>query len=116
MALRGEKKPPLSLMSNRQYLAYLLDRTSGADGQEVNCENYFCFEQACARDKRIVPYLFTLSKSSRSEAEGFKVFYRKYLDKAGIDAPADWDTLVASIDADPVMMVTFVAAAQYYFL
>lgn len=110
MALRSEKKSLVNLMSNRQYLDYLLERP------EISCESYFCFEQACARDKRIVPYLFTLSRCSPRELDGFRVFYKKYLDKSGIDAPADWDLLVASLESDPVLMVTFVAATQYYFL
>jgi hypothetical protein len=97
-------------MNNNQYLKYMLEKN------DIPNENYFCFEQACAQDKRIVPYLYTLSKCSKKELEGFKVFYLKYLQKAEIEVPTDWDVLISSLESDPVLMVTFIAAAQYYFL
>ena len=99
-----------NLMNNSQYIKYMLEKN------DIPYENYFCFEQACARDKRIVPYLYTLSKCSKREIDGFKVFYHKYLDKAEIDVPVDWDDFISSLESDPVHMVTFIAAAQYYFL
>lgn len=99
-----------SLMNNTQYLRYILEKN------DISYENYFCFEQACARDKRIIPYLYTLSKCTKREIDSFKIFYFKYLEKAGIDVPSDWDTFLSNVDSNPVMMVTFIAASQYYFL
>lgn len=61
----------------------------------------------------LLPYKYTFEQLSQSEISAFMIFYRVYLDKSEIDYDQlDFD----SISKDPVLLITFIMAVQYYFL
>lgn len=61
----------------------------------------------------LLPYKYTFDQLSPTEISAFMIFYKIYLDKSEIEyEELDFDT----ISKDPVLLVTFIMAAQYYFL
>lgn len=61
----------------------------------------------------LLPYKYTFENVSPSEISAFMIFYKIYLDKSEIEySDLDFD----SISRDPILLVTFIMAAQYYFL
>lgn len=71
-------------------------------------------------DHILLPYLFTLSKLTTQECEYFKMFYFNYLEKSNLHIDFPYDNLETSlieyIQKDIVLTITFIIAAQYYFL
>lgn len=61
----------------------------------------------------LLPYKYTFDQVTPQEICSFMIFYKNYLDKSEIEYDQlDFD----SISRDPILLVTFIMAAQYYFL
>ena len=67
-------------------------------------------------DDKIVPYVYTFSKSKLRDKSHFLIFYKNYLDKSDIQCDFDLDNIFDVISKDNVLLITFIIAAQYYFL
>ena len=61
----------------------------------------------------LLPYKYTFDQVTPQEISSFMIFYKNYLDKSEIEYEhLDFE----SISKDPILLVTFIMAAQYYFL
>lgn len=100
------------ILCNANYIGHMLDRWN------ITFDTLDKFKETC-NSPYLYPYIFTIMKSSEKERQGFKIFYNNYLQKSGIDPLppcANEHDLYVTIANDPVLLVTFVIAAQYYFL
>ena len=92
------------LINSSQYVDFLTDKYS------ISIDHYNDYESS---NMIIKPYLYTLSIASLREQECFWTFYINYLDKSEILIGNDH---IQCILNDNVLMLTFIIAAQYYFL
>ncbi len=67
-------------------------------------------------DDKLHPYVYTFSKSKLKDKLNFLIFYKNYLDKSDIQYDFDLDNIFDVISNDNVLLITFIIAAQYYFL
>lgn len=104
------------LICNNDYLNYFIKKHNFTEVEYTQ----FVSKQQQHPTNILLPYLFSLSKLTEQECEYFKMFYFNYLEKSNlhIDFPyADCETsLIEYIQKDIVLTITFIIAAQYYFL
>jgi len=105
------------LICNNDYLNYFIKKYNFKE------EEYTYFTSTNLKSTNLnnilLPYLFSLSKITESEYEYFKMFYFNYLEKSDlhIDFPYDdSNSLIEYIQKDIILTITFIIAAQYYFL
>ncbi len=98
-------------INNSTYLKNILDKYK-CSAQEYE---QYSRQNMCVCFKDITPYTFTLSKLTDVELENFKIFYTNYLVKSEI-YEGTIDDLCSFIQNDIVRTITFILAAQYYFL
>lgn len=93
------------IIGSRQYLEYLaLKLKKNTWPEYVKNHN---------SNDILLPYKYTFEQLSHTEIAAFMIFYKVYLDKSEIEYDKlDFD----SIAKDPILLVTFIMAAQYYFL
>jgi hypothetical protein len=104
------------LICNHDYLNYFIKKHKFTEEEYT----HFVSNHNLDHDHILLPYLFTLSKLTPQECEYFKMFYFNYLEKSNlhIDLPyANFETsLIEYSQKDIVLTITFIIAAQYYFL
>lgn len=93
------------IIGSQQYLEYLALKLRRNDWSEYLKQN--------DPSDILLPYKYTFDQVTPREISSFMIFYKIYLDKSEIEyGNLDFD----SIEKDPVLLVTFIMAAQYYFL
>ena len=105
------------LICNKEYLTNINIKYNYKD-EQYNHEQYNNYiTQHKDVNLIVLPYLYTLSRLNNCEYDYFKTFYFNYLEKSGIniDYPYD-DNFIDYIQKNIVLTITFIIAAQYYFL
>lgn len=67
-------------------------------------------------DIKMLPYVYTFNKSKLEDKMHFMIFYKNYLDKSDIEYDFNLENIFDVISKDNVLLITFIIAAQYYFL
>jgi hypothetical protein len=106
------------LICNHDYLNYFIKKHNFTEAEYT----YFVSKNHNQNHNLaiLLPYLFSLSKITEQECEYFKMFYFNYLEKSNlhIDFPYDSNkqSIIEYIQKDITLTITFIIAAQYYFL
>ena len=103
-------KPNLNsiILGSNQYLSYIIDKYN------TSKEDYEIFKQNNESiNHHVLPYLYTFSLVNEKEVSNFWIFYQNYLDKSEITEEAKDIEVISN---DTTLLVTYIIAAQYYFL
>lgn len=100
------------VLTSKSYLYFLSEKI----GEPLSMYDKFCMDHDL--NHYLKPYIYTFSLMDPSEIEYFWIFYNNYLIKSGINdlENVSINDYIAKISNDDALLVTFIIAAQYYFL